>query len=275
MIMSILPFELALTFYFAAVIIGVFDIVKGNRTTGRLMQLLIGIGFINHTLAIIYRYAVGDHLPITTPHEAASFFAWCTVLLYFIMEFRYKVGLLGSFIMPIVFLLMLGSAMMSRELRPLGEMDAALKSYWLGIHTLFAFTANAAFALACVTGVMYLLQEHYLKSKKLGDLFERLPDIQTLDYLNYRLISIGFPALAVAMATGSLWASSSFGTFWRWDPRETLALVTFCIYALILHARLVAGWRGKRAAVLSIIGFITVIVAFAGVKILQKGYHVF
>ena len=273
--MSILPFELALTFYFAAVIVGIVDIAKAGKHTARLMHLLIGIGFINHTFSIVYRYAVGDHLPITTPHEAASFFAWCTVLLYFIMEIRYKIGLLGSFIMPFVFFLMLGSAMMSRELRPLTEINAAFKSYWLGIHTLFAFTANAAFALAAVTGVMYLIQEHFLKTKRLGDLFERLPDIQTLDYLNYRLISIGFPALAVAMATGSLWAHSTFGTYWRWDPREALALVTFLIYALILHSRLVAGWRGKRAALLSILGFVTIIVAFVGIKLVQKGYHVF
>lgn len=273
--MSILPFELALTFYFAAVIIGIVVLARGSKAMERLMQLLIGIGFLNHTFAIIYRYAVGDHLPITTPHEAASFFAWCTVLLYFVMEFRYKVGLLGSFIMPVVFTLMLASAMMSRELQVISELNAALKSYWLGIHTLFAFMANAAFALACVTGVMYLMQEHYLKTKRLGDLFERLPDIQTLDYLNYRLISIGFPALAIAMVTGSLWAHEAFGTFFRRDPREILAIITFMIYALILHSRLIAGWRGKRAALLSIIGFITVIAAFAGIKIFEKGYHIF
>ena len=273
--MSVLPFELALTFYFAAVILGAVELVKGSKTTARLMQILIAIGFLNHTLSIVYRYAVGDHLPITTPHEAASFFAWCTVLLYFAMDIRYKVGLLGAFIMPVVFFLMLGSAMMSREVKTVGEISAALSSYWLGIHTLFAFMANAAFALAFVLGVMYLVQEHYLKSKHLGDLFERLPDIQTLDYLNYRLISVGFPALVIAMVTGSLWAHSAFGGFWRGDPREVLSLVTFLIYALILHSRLMAGWRGRRAAVLSIIGFVFVILAFAGIKIFQKGYHVF
>ena len=273
--MSVLPFELALTFYFAAVILGGVDLVKGSRATARLMQLLIGVGFLNHTLAIIYRYAVGEHLPITTPHEAASFFAWCTVLLYFVMEFRYRVGLLGSFIMPVVFFLMLASAMMSREIKEAAEISARLKSYWLGIHTFFAFMANAAFALACVVGLMYLVQERYLKAKRLGDLFERLPDIQTLDYLNYRMISVGFPALSVAMITGSLWAKSAFGEFWRWDPREVMSLITFFIYALIIHSRLMAGWRGRRAAVLSIIGFVFVIVAFAGIKIFQKGYHVF
>lgn len=273
--MSVLPFELALTFYFAAVILGAVELAKGSKITARLMQVIIGIGFLNHTLSIVYRYAVGDHLPITTPHEAASFFAWCTVLLYFAMAIRYKVGLLGSFIMPVVFLLMLASAMMSREMKGIGEISAALRSYWLGIHTLFAFMSSAAFALAFVLGVMYLVQEHYLKSKRLGGLFERLPDIQTLDYLNYRLISVGFPALIVAMVTGSLWARSAFGGFWRGDPREVLSIVTFLIYALILHSRLMAGWRGRRAAVLSIVGFAFVILAFAGIKIFQKGYHVF
>jgi len=270
--MGIVPFELALTFYFAAVIIGVVELIKSSRAAERLMLASAGFAFVNHTISIVYRYTASGHLPITSPHEAASFFAWAIVLLYFILEFRYKLGLLGSFIMPLVFFMMLASSMLSRELKPLSP---TLQSYWLGIHTLFAFTANAAFALACVTGIMYLVQEHYLKSKHLGELFERLPSIHTLDYINYRLITIGFPLLTLAIISGALWAESAWGSYWRWDPREVWSLVTWLIYALILHARMLAGWRGKRASVLSILGFVTILVAFFGIKLLEKGMHVF
>ena len=270
--MSIYPFEMALTFYFAAVIFGIVEIIRHGKTTQRLMLAAVALGFANHTVSIIYRYAVAGHLPITSPHEAASFFAWAIVFLFFLMEFRYKIGLLGAFIMPVVFFLMFASSLLSRDIKPLSP---SLQSYWLGIHTVFAFMGNAAFALACVTGVMYLLQEHYIKSKHLGDLFTRLPDIQTLDYLNYRLISIGFPALILAIITGSLWANTVWGSYWRWDPREVLALITMLIYAIILHARLLAGWRGRRAAVLSIAGFSFILLAFFGIKLLQKGMHIF
>jgi cytochrome c-type biogenesis protein CcsB len=270
--MNVLPFELALTFYLVAVILGGVELVRGSRLTSRLMLLSTGIGFLIHTVSIVHRYAAAGHLPITSPHEAASFFAWCVVLLFFAMEFRYRVGLLGSFIMPVVFALMLASSMLSREMKPL---DPLLQSTWLGVHTLFAFLGNAAFALAAVTGIMYLVQEHYLKSKHLGGLFERLPSIQTLDYLSYRMISVGFPSLIMAMVTGALWSKSAFGTYWNWDPREIFALVTMLIYATILHARLIVGWRGRKAAVLSIIGFLTIIIAFFGIKLFAEGYHVF
>lgn len=270
--MGIVPYELALTFYFAAVIIGCVELIRGTRTGSLLMMLAAGIGFLNHTVSIVHRYVIAGHLPITSPHEAASFFAWSIVFLFFVLEFRYRVGLMGSFIMPLVFLMMLASSMLSRDIRPLSP---TLQSYWLGIHTLFAFLGNASFALACVIGVMYLVQEHYLKSKHLGELFGRLPDIQTLDYLNYRLISVGFPLLTLAIFTGALWANSAWGSYWRWDPREVWSLTTWFIYALILHSRLLAGWRGRRAAILSIAGFATILIAFFGIKLLDRGLHVF
>ncbi len=93
---------------------------------------------------------------------------------------------------------------------------------------------------------------------------QRLPSLQILDEANYRLITIGFPLLTLAIITGALWAESTRGSYFRWDPKEILALVTWFIYALVLHVRLTAGWRGGRAAILSIVGFIGVLFAFLG-----------
>ena len=150
-----------------------------------------------------------------------------------------------------------------------------LQSHWLGVHTVLAFLSNAAFALAFGIGLMYLVQEHHVKSKHLGGLFERLPSLQTLDDINYRLITWGFPLLTLAIITGALWAQSALGNYWNWDPRETVSLITWLIYAIILHARLVAGWRGKRAALLSILAFLIILAAFFGIKMFRIGYHVF
>lgn len=270
--MGTILFELALTFYFAATIAGIIELFKGTKITSRIMLLLAGIGFVIHTTSIIYRYVAAGHIPITNPHEATSFFSWCIVLIFFILEFRYRINLLCSFIMPVVFVLMLSSSMLPREIKPLSPV---LQSYWLGIHAVLAFLGNAAFALAFGIGTMYLVQEHYVKSKHLGGLFERLPSLQILDEVNYRLITLGFPLLTLAIITGALWAESAWGSYWRWDPREVWSLITWFIYAIVLHARLVAGWRGKRAAILSIIGFLTILIAFFGIKLLKKGLHVF
>ncbi len=270
--MDVILFELALTCYFAATIVSITELFKSSKITSKITIIFAGIGFLIHTLSIGYRYLAAGHIPITNPHEATSFFSWCIVFIFFILEFRYKVSLLSSFIMPLVFVLMLSSSMLPREIKPLSPV---LRSYWLGIHTIVAFLGNAAFAMSFGIGLMYLIQEHYVKSKRLGGLFERLPSLQTLDEINYKLITFGFPLLTLAIISGALWAESAWGGYWNWDPREVWSLITWFIYAIVLHARLVAGWRGKRAAVLSIIGFLTILIAFVGIKLLQKGLHVF
>jgi len=270
--MEIILFELALTFYFAATIVCVTELFKGTKTTSKIMISLVAIGFALHTGNIVARYVLSGHIPIANLHEASSFFSWCIVLLFFYLEYRYKLGLLGSFIMPVVFILMLSSSMLPRKIEPLSPV---LQSYWLGIHTVLAFIGDAAFAMAFGIGLMYLIQEHYVKSKHLGGLFRKLPSLQTLDEINYRLITIGFPFLTLAIITGALWAESAWGSYWRWDPKEVWSLITWFIYASVLHVRLTVGWRGKRAAILSIIGFCAVLFTFFGVNLLLKGLHRF
>jgi cytochrome c-type biogenesis protein CcsB len=167
---------------------------------------------------------------------------------------------------------MLSSSMLPRKMEPLSPV---LQSYWLGIHTVLAFMGDAAFALAFGIGLMYLIQEHFVKSKHIGGLFRKLPNLQTLDEINYRLITIGFPLLTLAIISGALWAENAWGSYWRWDPKEVWSLISWFIYASVLHLRLTAGWRGKRAAILSIIGFFAVLFTFFGVNLLLKGLHSF
>ena len=269
---NILFFELALTFYLLATISGIIELFKKKKATSKATLYLSVIGFLFHTANIIARYVQGGHIPITNMHEATSFFSWCIVVLFFFHEFRYKLRLLSSFIMPIVFILMFSSSVFPREIKTLSPV---LKSYWFGIHVGLAFLGDAAFAMACGIGIMYLLQERYVKSKHLSGLFQRLPSLQVLDEINYHLITIGFPLLTLAMITGVVWANTAWGTYWRWDPKEVWSLITWLIYALVLHLRLTIGWRGKKAAILSIIGFAVVIFAFFGVTLILKGRHVF
>ncbi|MFA5354175.1 MAG: c-type cytochrome biogenesis protein CcsB [Thermodesulfovibrionales bacterium] len=270
--MDTVLFELALTAYFVSALIGIVDVFRGGKESSRLMLVLAGIGFLVHTFTIVLRYVDAGHLPITSMHEASSFYAWCIMLIFFYLELKYKIGIMGSFILPLVFVFMLSSSILPREIQPLSPV---LQSYWMAIHTFFAFMGNASFAVAAGTGLMYLIQEHYLKSKHLGGLFRRLPSLQVLDEINYRLITLGFPLLTLAIITGAFWAESAWGSYWRWDPKETWSLITWFIYALVLHARLTAGWRGRRAAILSIVGFVAVLFTFYGVNLLLKSMHVF
>ncbi len=269
---NVLFFELALTAYAIATVAGIFELFRSKKTSSKVALYFSVIGFVFHTASIIARYIKGGHVPVTNMHEAASFFSWCVLILFFFHEFRYKLKLLSSFIMPIVFVLMFSSAIFPREIKVLSP---ALQSYWFGIHVTFAFLGDAAFAMACGIGIMYLLQERHVKSKKLSPLFMKLPSLQTLDEINYHLITLGFPLLTLAMITGVIWANSAWGSYWRWDPKEVWSLITWLIYALVLHLRLTLGWRGKKAAILSIVGFAVVIFAFFGVTLILKGSHTF
>ncbi|NLI29396.1 MAG: c-type cytochrome biogenesis protein CcsB [Nitrospiraceae bacterium] len=270
--MGTLFFEFALTCYFAATIIGIIDLFRGQKEPSPIVVWITAAGFMLHLAAIIIRYAVAGQIPITSMHESASFFAWCTALIYLVLHFRYRIGILGSFIIPLIFLIMLASAMLPRVIKPL---TPALQSSWLLFHTTFAFLGFAAFTVAFGVGVMYLIQEHHLKAKRLTGLFQRLPDIQVLDEISYRLITFGFPLLTLAIITGALWAQDAWGTYWRWDPKETWSLITWIIYAMVLHIRLVVGWRGRRAALLCIVGFLAVLFTFFGVNFLLKSVHSF
>jgi cytochrome c-type biogenesis protein CcsB len=267
-----LLFELALTFYFAAAIISIVEVFKNKKGISKTTFFVASSGFLIHTIQIIYKYFEAGQIPITGMHQASSFFAWCILLIFFLLEYKYKIGIMASFVLPIVFIIMLSSSIFPRGISPL---TPELQSYWLPIHTFLAFLGNAAFAVAFGTGIMYLIQEHNLKSKHLKGLFLRLPSIQELDEINYKLITFGFPLLTLAIITGAIWAESAWGTYWRWDPKEVWSLITWFVYALILHARLTAGWRGKRIAILSIVGFITILFTFFGVNLLMKSIHRF
>jgi cytochrome c-type biogenesis protein CcsB len=122
---------------------------------------------------------------------------------------------------------------------------------------------------------MYLIQERHVKSKHLSGLFQRLPSLQALDEINYRLISLGFPLLTLAIITGAIWANTAWGKPLQGDPKEVWSLITWLIYALVLHLRITVGWRGKKTAILSIIGFLIVIFTFFGVTLILKGPHAF
>ncbi|MBN2653598.1 MAG: c-type cytochrome biogenesis protein CcsB [Nitrospirae bacterium] len=270
--MTTLLFELALTFYFAAAIVSLSELFRESKGASKMMFAFAFAGFALHTVGVAARYISTGQIPITSMHEASSFFAWCVMLVFLIISRKYKIGIMASFTMPVIFLLMLSASIMPREATPLSP---TLKSYWLAIHTLLAFLGNAAFAVAFGAGIMYLIQDANLKSKRLNGIFQRLPSVQTLDDMNYRLISAGFPLLTLAIITGALWAESAWGSYWRWDPKEVWSLIAWLIYAIVIHVRLVAGWRGKKAAMLSILGFLVLLFTFFGVNYFHNTLHRF
>ena len=234
--------------------------------------MAVALGFLSHTLALIVRYAEAGYTPVTNLHESLSFFAWMMTGILLIVNLKYRIKVLGAFLTPIALILMLFALALPTEIVPLAPV---LRSAWHPFHVFFAFLGNAIFALAFCCGVMYLIQEKHLKSKNVGAVTRRLPSLQVLDDMNYQALKFGFPLLTLGIITGAIWAEYAWGRYWGWDPKETWSLITWFLYAALLHQRLAIGWRGRKAAIMAIIGFQAVLFTFLGVNLLLPGLHTY
>jgi cytochrome c-type biogenesis protein CcsB len=207
--------------------------------------------------------------PLDTLSDAVSVAVWVAVGLTMWVERQYGVKVLGAFVLPVV--LMLSVSSVARPLG-LGPIDRALSSAWLTVHIALALVGIAAFVLNFAGAIMYLLQERQLKGKRPGAVYYRLPALATLDRLTYRTLALGFPFLTTAIILGSLWASTAWGSVFAYDPLALFSFVAWAIYAATLAGRTAAGWRGRRAAYFSIIGF-AVLVLTLGAGLFLPGRH--
>ncbi len=261
--MSFWLLRLTVIAYLVATVGQMVFLVMMKDKIRKFSEKLAWVAFALHTAVLLSRFIEAGYAPMTTLHEAYSFFGWCILGLYLLIQFRYDIPSLGAFATPMALVMLLGAAATPGEIL---ELPPALQSGWLPVHVGLLFIGDAAFALAAVVGVMYLLQEYQLKNKKLGPLFHRLPNIEVLDEINYRCLTIGFPLLTLGIITGAAWAQEAWGTYWSWDVKETWSLITWFLYAALLHGRMTIGWRGKKAAIWSIIGFGSVLFTFLGVN---------
>lgn len=239
------------------------------RSASRVTLLVAGV---LHTISLVHRYFQTGHTPITTNHEAVSFFAWCVTVGFFSFRWRYGVKNLGTFVAVLISALMTVAAFSSPQIR---ELPPALQSNWLPIHASIALAADAFLALAFCGGIMYLLQEREIKRRRFGIFYERLPSLEALDNLNQHCLAIGFPLLTLGIITGSIWAKQAWGAYWQWDPKETWSLITWLLYAALLHFRFTMGWRRRRAAIMSVIGFAAALFTLWGVSFLLEGLHAY
>jgi cytochrome c-type biogenesis protein CcsB len=216
-----------------------------------------------------YQLGIG-HAPLSNLYESLVFFSWTIVVFYLIIERKHKSRIIGAFTTPLAFLAMAYASMspnISNQIQPLLP---ALKSNWLIAHVIACFIGYASFAIAFGISWMYLFKQRDTGGET--RLLAHFPKHNILDELNHQLVMFGFLFLTTGIITGAVWANSAWGRYWGWDPKETWSLITWFIYATLLHARLMRGWHGKRIAYLSIIGFAAVLFTYFGVNYLP-GLH--
>ena len=268
--------------YFFSALFYLIAMIFKKEGVGRIAGWVLRIFFIIQTGAIIMRwvesYQMGiGHAPLSNLYESLIFFSWTIALIYIWIELKIRSRTIGVFATPFAFLAMAYASFspdMNSRIQPLMP---ALQSNWLIAHVITCFLGYAAFAVSCSLSIMYLIKkprsEKKGKKRDAQGITSYFPGIPVLDDLIYQMIIIGFLLLTLGIATGSIWAHSAWGTYWSWDPKETWSLITWLLYAALLHARMIKGWHGSRIAWLSIIGFACVLFTYFGVNFILSGLH--
>jgi cytochrome c-type biogenesis protein CcsB len=261
-------YALASIFY-----IGSFTFKK--KIFSKIGFFVLCIGFLDNTLGIILRwiesYQMGyGHAPFANMYESLVFFSWTVAILYIFVELKYKESIIGVFASPLIFLAIAYASLSPDVSSKISPLIPALKSNWLIAHVIACFLGYAGFAVAFGFSIMYFIKP---KNPDAISVFAKLPSWDLIDELTYQMVVFGFLFLTIGIITGAVWANSAWGTYWSWDPKETWSLITWFVYAIFMHLRMMKGWYGKNLAWISIIGFMAVIFTYFGVNYLLSGLH--
>jgi cytochrome c-type biogenesis protein CcsB len=230
-----------------------------KRTIYQAAMILFWGGFLSHTALIVLRYFEAGHFPVQSLHESMLTFGWAIVGVFLLLQIKFNLMVLGALVAPLA---TVATVIASILPRPPIELDPLFKSLWRTFHIVALIVGNAAFAIAFLVGILYLIQERAIKDKRRGFFFRRLPSLNLLDSMGYSCLIVGFPMLTCGIITGVIYAQMVLGRFWNWEPKEILAGITWLVYAALLHERLAVGWQGRRAAIMTIVGFVILIVTF-------------
>ncbi|MGC8659785.1 MAG: c-type cytochrome biogenesis protein CcsB [Desulfomonilaceae bacterium] len=271
--MHLIFFKVAAIFYLISSILYVTFLLRSKGSKCLSGFAFVTAGLLAHTISIIHLFIAQGYFPMATGFDALSLFAWLVIAIHTMLQLRDLNPVLGAMAAPIATVLMFAASTLSYQITQ--PIVPVLKSWWLPIHVSFALAGNAVFTVMAMVGAMYIFQERLIKKKKIGRFHRILPSLETLDAFNRRALPIGFFLLTLGIISGALWASSAWGSYWDWDPKETWSLITWFAYAAMVHQRLALGWRGKKAAVLALAGFVLVMFTFVGVSFLFPGHHSF
>ena len=268
-------FDIIFWVYLIAACCYIFYLAIRKEIVGHLAFALTVIGWLGNTAALAARTMETGRAPYANLYETMILLSWLIVMCYLVIEIKYlRLRALGAIIVSIAFLAIGAAAMLPYRYQVAEPLIPALQSNWLILHVITTFVGYAGFAVAFGLGILYLFKER-AERKKVSSFFDRFPSAELLDDLGYRFIALGFPFVTLGIILGAIWANYAWGGYWSWDPKETWSLIVWFIYAGYFHGRLVRGWRGRKTAYFSIIGFLAVIFLYWGVSFVLPGLHAY
>jgi cytochrome c-type biogenesis protein CcsB len=249
------------------------------RQAGRWVQVAVTFSFLGvlaQTTAVVTRGLAVHRAPWGNMYEFVTALTCVAAIFFLYAMIRYRTWTLGVFVMgSVVVALGLAETLIYTAA---GELVPALQSYWLDIHVTAMTLATGIFFVAAVLGVVYLWVDRNNRRVAAGlapasGVARRLPSIEQLDRLTNRTVVFGFPVWTFGVIAGGIWADQAWGRYWGWDPVETWAFITWVLYAAFLHARATAGWRGRRAHYIQLLGFASLMFNILVVQTFITGLH--
>ncbi len=237
---------------------------------------LLFSGFLLHCIAIGYGYSgyfagKAGYIPVHDLHDTLSVAGWAIAGVFLLLRYKYRLKILGVFAAALAAIVMITASYLLPN--NVGEINTLFNSVWVVVHVVFIFIGEAALAMAFGVGLLYLIQERAIKTKKHGFFYKRLPSLDLLDNTGYTCIVVGFTMLTIGLILGIVYAKLIGGRFWSWTLKEVWSGITWLVYAVLLHQRFAMGWRGRRAAIMCSIGFIILLFTFFGVNFLLDTHH--
>jgi cytochrome c-type biogenesis protein CcsB len=254
--------------------------LRAIRHAGRWVQAAMALsaaGVLAHTAAVVTRGLAVHRAPWGNMYEFVTALTCVAAIFFLFVMIKYRAWTMGVFVMgAVVVALGLAETLIYTAA---GQLVPALQSYWLSIHVTAMTLATGIFFVAAVLGVVYLAADRDAKRVAAGragsgnGIMRRLPSVEQIDRLTYRTVMFGFPVWTFGVIAGAIWADQAWGRYWGWDPVETWAFITWVLYAAFLHARATAGWRGRRAHYVQLLGFISLIFNILVVQVFIAGLH--
>lgn len=265
-------FKLSIAAYLISTLGYISSLLVRRVLIAKASTWILFTAFVLHTAFYLAQLILTQALSIKNVPETLCFFAWILCGIYLILQLKTKTRVLGVFISPVAFLLMIGA---SAGIEGSVFMPGIVRGGLVTLHVMLSVAGEALFALASCAGAMYLIQNRLIKRKNIGSFNKLLPSLGELDRIGHLSLLWGFPLLTLGVIAGSIWARSVWGSHWQWDPKQIWALTAWVLYAFLLHQRLAIGWKGHRAALFSVLAFLILLAGFFLEKAFFNTLHSF
>jgi cytochrome c-type biogenesis protein CcsB len=261
-----------------------------------ILRNLSWVGTLSANLILFFilasRWLISGYFPLSNLYESLLFLSWCLLFILKLIESKTNSKIIGAVVLPIILLIIsFATLVLPKPMQYSSPLVPSLQSNWLMMHVSMMMISYATLIVGSLLSILYLFftflnknnndssisivenvnSISFLNLKQINN--SKLSLLEIVDTWSYRIIGLGFPFLTIGIISGAVWANEAWGSYWSWDPKETWALITWLVFAIYLHSRLIKGWQGKQAAVLGSCGFFVIWICYLGVNFLGKGLH--